>query len=628
MRRLYKYISVCLFLFALESFGVQPDISDPLSELAFKKSWINLIHYESALSGTTGWQSTIKSDDFFLDPNGRSDPLAELKATLAAFAASETSNPNQHAQCRFPARYLWLKANLPEHRAFHVAIKCPLFDEWTRSGSVSSISVVFASGYLGNPASFYGHTLLKFNFAGDNAQGNLMDVSVNYGALMDGTNDSMAAYIFKCIFGGYDGGFSHIRFYFHNHNYGDHELRDLWEYKLDLPKGAVDLIVAHSWEVLGKRFTYYFLRGNCADRLGELLQVVDGLNIIPENRSWTIPQAVIHKLSGIRYQNKPLLAEVKYYPSRQSRFYEKYSNLSPKLVTLLRELVAREKKLEDETFKTLPVLSKQAVLDALIDYYQFVGNPITEAPLEMKLAYSGALSARYELPPGLPKVERVVPPHPETARPPGWMQAGWAYNSALGHVFSVRARAAYYDELDYGSGHVPNSALGMGDLQIFNRSGQWYINNIAFFNVDSVSPGISGLPGDNGAAWKIRVGAEQHRLFCDHCLVARAQGDIGVGRQWNSSLFTAAFVGGAIQNNRADQGFGFTRASGTVIVKEGDRFAMKLDYERRFPLGAAQGSYGIAHAEARWLIDSTTDFRIGYDHDSAHQLSMGLGFYW
>lgn len=34
-------------------------------------------------------------------------------------------------------------------------------------------------------------------------------------------------YVFKGVFGGYEGGFSNTEYYHHNHNYGETELRDL-----------------------------------------------------------------------------------------------------------------------------------------------------------------------------------------------------------------------------------------------------------------------------------------------------------------------------------------------------------------------------------------------------------------
>jgi len=599
-----------------------------LPELATEATWLKLGHYEPSGHTPTGWVSTIHGGDFFVDPHGSTDPLSELQATVRALNDPPGGDPDQHAQCRFPARLLWLKRRLGDQAAFRADITCPAFIAWTKSASVSSISVVFASGFLGNPASYYGHTLLKFNFQGGDRRTTLMDVSVNYGAILEGKHDGQIAYLVKSLVGGYDAGFSHIHFYYHDHNYGNHELRDLWEYRLDLSPEDVDLVVAHAWEVLGKRYTYYFFRGNCADRMAELLEVVDGVDIVPRNRPWIVPQALMQSLFAARYQGRPLVADVIYHPSRQSRFYEKFLSLAQGDADLLADLVARKSSFESPQFQSQTTSAKQAILDALLDYYQFVDNPVAEATTQAKQDYADALSVRYQLPPGVPQVRPRVPDSPDRARPAGWVQVGVGHNTITGDLLSLRVRPAYYDALDFDSGHVRYGSLAMADTQIDILRGRIRINRFDAIHVESVNPGISGLAGDRGAAWRLGVGAAQARLWCEDCLVARAEADVGYGHQWNSAVFSAAYLGGALQNDRAGQGFGFGRASAVLIASLGESIRAKLGYEFRIPEGGQQAAYGVTQAEVRWAPSSRMDLRARYDHDAASQLSVGIGFYW
>ena len=46
---------------------------------------------------------------------------------------------------------------------------------------------MYVTGYLKNPASFFGHTLIKFNTLKGTQQNNLLDSTLNYGA--DTNND-------------------------------------------------------------------------------------------------------------------------------------------------------------------------------------------------------------------------------------------------------------------------------------------------------------------------------------------------------------------------------------------------------------------------------------------------------
>lgn len=596
-----------------------------LEQLAAESGWIRLLHYEPDRGVASGWRSAIHSPEFFLAAGGGTDPLAELQATLAAMSVPAGIDVDAHAQCRFPARRIWLTQRLGGAGSL-AQITCPRFDGFIRSSEVESVSIIFATGYLGNPASYYGHALLKFNYTGTYSRSPLLDVSVNYGAILTGTDDPLT-YMVKGVFGGYDGGFSHVHYYFHNHNYGENELRDLWEYRLDLPPEAVRLIVAHAWEVLGQRYTYYFFRRNCGFRMAEIVQVVEGVDITPPDRPWTIPQSMIQRLAQARFADRPLLAEVRYHPSRQSRFYERYRSLEREDAHLLGALADGTEVISGSRFQGRPVTSRQAVLDGLIDYYQFVADPETRASGKRDPGYARALAARYRLPPGEPVVAQRLPEAPQLGRPPSWVQLGWMQGSASGEAMSLRIRPAYYDVLDGGSGHVPNGALVMGDVQLRVEEGRVRLQQLDLLAIESVNPALSGLPGDRGAAWKLRAGVEQARLGCRGCLVPRLQGDMGFGRQIRDGLFAAAYVGGAVQTNRFEQGPGFIRASANLIFKPSAGFAVRLGYEHRQPVGGA-AAYGLSQAELRLAFGARSDLRLAYANDEAHLLTIGLGHYW
>ncbi len=626
-------ISHVPFIFFLVLFSTpnnaQNTIPGKIRSLASEPEWLKLEHYELDRTSTTGWRSTIHSSDFFLARDGRNNPATELQATIRAFNEALKGEPDTHAKCRFPARWLWLKLKLNNNTVFqHNNFKCPAYDRWKRSGNITSISIVFVTGYLGNPASYFGHTLLKFNSKGDNKKTPLMDVSVNFGAILD-KHDDPVTYIFKSVSGGYEAGFSHIHFYFHEHNYGDNELRDMWEYQLDLPQEAVNLIVAHSWEVLGKRYNYGFFRDNCAFRMAELLEIIDGITITPDRTPWIIPQALIEKIGVSKYHGRPILKKVRYLPSRQSRFYEKYLSLSTHEKIILKNLAEEKTDFSEQKFRTLTSTSKQEVLDTLMDYYQFVGSPWALAKNNIKEKYTKALSKRYQLPPGKPSFKKIRPTSPHLARPIGWAQSAWVYNSTTGNSLSLRIRPAYYDSLDADSGNVKNSSLVIADLQLNISHDRAYIQKLDLVGIDSASSGLTNISGDGKIAWKLHIGAEQARLACGNCLIGRLEGDYGLGRQWSGNLFGAIYIGAAIQNRWTNQGLGFARTSATIIIGSGKNLKMRATYEQRFPIdGNHQGSYGVTGVEARWSIANYLDIRLNYIRDRAEQVSLGAGLYW
>jgi len=81
----------------------QPD----LFTISNDPAWQRLLYYDRDAK-----RSDVVSADYFLSPEGRTDPLKELTATLKAYSAPFSEEGEQHARCRFPARYLWLSQRL------------------------------------------------------------------------------------------------------------------------------------------------------------------------------------------------------------------------------------------------------------------------------------------------------------------------------------------------------------------------------------------------------------------------------------------------------------------------------------------------------------------------------------
>ena len=85
------FFSVCRILPVQAGFEYSPE-------------WLAVVHYRP---DGNGYKSTIDSDPFFLSPEGKTSPLAELAATIDLFV-----NSNEvEKKCLFPALYKLLKKN-------------------------------------------------------------------------------------------------------------------------------------------------------------------------------------------------------------------------------------------------------------------------------------------------------------------------------------------------------------------------------------------------------------------------------------------------------------------------------------------------------------------------------------
>lgn len=595
-----------------------------IQELARHPTWLKLLKYESGGLAGDQYLSAVVSPDFFIAADGPSNPENELRSTMAALAKHLEGDPDDHAQCRFPARYQWLRsrgllANSVKH-------ECPGFNGWIFGDATDSISIVFATGYLGNPASYFGHTLLKFNSSQQRNTSDLLDVTVNYGAVIP-PGVGPVSYIFNGATGGFSAGFSHIEYYFHDYNYGELELRNLWEYQLDLEPDEVRFVMAHAWELLGREFTYYFFRKNCAYRMAEVVEIVDGIDVIPRRRPWTVPQVIVGKADRLEREGRPLIASQRFHASRQSVFFHAYGNLDASERVALKSLILDES--GDDALVDLPEQSQARVVDAAIDYYSYLMPKDEPADSELSRKYRAMLALRFALPRGRRSPVPEPRSGPETDRNPGYVSLGLVdYSGEQGVGGSLRVRPAYYDPLDATISHVPNSELSLGDIILDFGDGEVRLRQAKLFRVEAVNSSMSGLPGDSGRSWILGLGAVEQYPGCDDCLVARFEGDIGRSTQAPGNSTVGFYVGGALQDNRNDFGNAFARVSGYLNSDLGERVRVRARYELRYHIDSARDLEDVISVEGRWALARNWDIRLEWRKNRTRSARLALGYYW
>ena len=624
MLRLLIYFVVLLSYptFADKQAGTK---SPSLEMLSQHKIWLNLVHYEG---DSDAQLSAIHDDEFFLASDGQSNPLSEMRASIAAFNKADKGPDGALLICQFPARALWLNQQGAVNDSVLDFTSCDKYQEWRRNGDIDGISVIYVTGYLGNPASFYGHTLLKFNSAKSSKATELEDSSLNFGAIVPDQENPLV-YIVKGLFGGYDAGFSHIQYFFHNHNYGENELRDMWEYELNLEQADVDLLVAHAWEVLGRKYTYYFLKENCAYRMAELFNILEGVDVVPDNLIWTYPQTLINNIAEAEYQGAPLVKSIKLQPSRQSRFYEKYQDLSDAEKDAVSEAVESLKRFEEETLKNLPEDSQKRVLDALLDYYQLVRDRELLAEDEANLSYNKVLSLRFLSAAGsaqFTKAERPEEPH--AGRPPSLVALGYFNHQDAGNYLRLRVRGAYYDALDASAGHNAYSQLSMGEFGLASVDGNTFLDYLDIIRIESIGEYSTGLEGDSGHAWTLTFGQERFDPSCLNCEVLRFQGDTGYGINLSDNVVVAGFIGGALQEHYSDEKAYFLRAKLVAQVNFNNDFRWRTSYEFREHFTDSEFNRGYLNSQMRFELDKHWELRLIYNKGMSEELGLSLGYYW
>jgi hypothetical protein len=260
-----------------------------LSQPDFRSSqWLALLHQNQ------GPSSVEAGKPFFLSENGHWDPLAEGAANVIA------ASTDREWACRFPARAMFLGKTIPREGP-----ACESWWRWKEAVNASSAELVFAAAYINSPSSMYGHTLLKFPRRGKTEGHELLDYTLNFGAV---TGDVVGIpYIWKGLTGGFSGIFAMAPFYLKVKEYNFVENRDFWVYPLNLTEPEMELLLAHSYEVREAQFPYYFLKKNCSYFLLDLLEVVrPGQRLTSSFPLWAVPMDTIRILEEKKWMgDKP-----------------------------------------------------------------------------------------------------------------------------------------------------------------------------------------------------------------------------------------------------------------------------------------------------------------------------------
>lgn len=591
-------------------------------ELSQKSKWHKLLHYKK---NTKNVKSEIISPDFFLDENGRVNSQAELIATIKYLF--DTNNDQQNI-CRFPARFKWLKKELNIDDLAHFSFdNCKEYNEWTKNGDIKSISIVFASGHLSNPASFYGHILLKFNTDADNDD-NLLDSSLNYGAITP-ENENPIVYIIKGLAGGYESAFTNQIFYRHNHKYAENELRDLWSYQLNLSDEQVEQLTDHSWELLGKNFTYYFLKQNCGYRMAELLNLVIDDRLLPRMKQWAMPSDMLQKITDINNGEKPLIKNIKRIKSRQNAFREKFVELSRTERNIVEEFISIKSAENIFHINKLSDQENKRIIDTLFDYYAFILTKDNVDKVDIEFRRQSLIIDRLQL--DTKKViwaNNAVVHSPDKSQYSSMLQLSPVYNNRLGEAVDLRFRAAYYDYLSVNNGRAPFTQMSMLDITTTYQENKLRLKELDLLNIETLNISPTGLSEDTDYAWKVKTGAKNLNLECGGCLHTYVLGGIGKG----FSLYNESAIYGMITSEISAFG------PESVQLKSGFTIGLIAGYgdwwKTHFEVGILESITSdhklnkFVSWENRFLNSQTYDIRLKISYNEATEIKFSTSYYW
>lgn len=488
-------IVIALLLLSFSSFA------QDLTALSKDITWRRLVHYKSTLFGV---ESEADTDSFFVAKDGKTNPLSELEATLAAFKRID-----KDILCRFPARYQWLskQTSLPPF-TFQA---CTEYIKLKEKLSAQSASLIFSSYYINTPASAFGHTFLRMNRHKHGAKKEdkteLLDYGINYAAVMD-TNNALV-YAIKGIFGLFPGVFTSIPYYYKVREYNDHESRDLWEYELDLSQEQIDLIVAHVWEMGQTGFDYYYFTENCSYQILALIDLVDPkYNSLGRIPFYVIPVDTVRAAAD----ETGLVSAKIYRPSALTRLEYGTKDMPLEKLRLVKNLTDDPVKYETEVKKYPTIVEQAEILDSAIEAMDFTyAKDLLLGEGKKRNDKHSLLVMRAENPEISKDKEYKIPENmfPDTAHKSQRLGLSQGYSGSEGIYQQIAMRFALHDMLDPLPGQPPSSEITFADVglrlqkQDYRPSDKLLINHLDIFRVRNSQP-VS--PWQQNFSWNARIG--------------------------------------------------------------------------------------------------------------------------
>lgn len=498
-----------------------------IAKVSQSTPWLRLLHYEKTWRG---YKSELDGQGFFFAENGKTDPQAELLASLRAI--TENIHPvgkfKLPPRCAFPERTRFL------NDTFQLRLKpsaCPMFESFMgRFHNPQGLSLVFSSAYPNNPASMFGHTFLKIKSDRDT---DLLDNGVNFAAAV-ADDENPFAFMYFGVTGGYPGQWSVQPYYVKVREYVNFESRELWEYDIHFTPEETHRLLAHLWEIeTNSYFDYYFFDENCS------YQVLKAIEAIKP--SWTLDRHKIYMIPGesIKFalQQEGVLKSVQYRPSLYKKMWQRYAGLSPDEKNAFKKLI--DKKIPLDQVSSRPVLDS-AVL--YLDYLKSEDKDHFEK--QYKDLHLAVLQRRAQLGVATKEEEQRFPEISGTTRP-DWGHDSYYWQWGVGHrqyqpsndeTFTrLRLRSAYHDLLNHDLGYSPFSQIEFPSIefQYNDRSRKFHIEEILGLATTSLTP-INDLRTPISYRMSVAMKTDREFKFCDECSVFT--GEAGAGMTAASGL--------------------------------------------------------------------------------------------
>lgn len=483
--------------------------------VGYSQEWVKLLHLPAI-----GRRSLISARGFFLaDGNGR-DPEAELKASI------EHARSDPDFACRFPAR-----AEVLRRRLGLVIRPCPAVEAWKAGVRGDTLSLVFVSQYVSNPASFFGHSFLLF---GDRKKALNMHVALTHAAQIPEDVGGLI-YAFEGLTGGFPGEYSAEPNYIKIQEYSGIENRDMWTYELEMSPEQIEQLLNHVWE-LAKMAPepYYFLNRNCSVRIYNALAAVHpNLEFLPRYSPYVLPIETMKRVVAVTRR-------VSYRPSQRALLDRRFRDAGDEVRAEFSELTG---------VKSTPEQSRNVeTLELALEYFEFKKS-VQAGNLDQKQRnlFESVLRERARAGSRPPRPDEPTSDGPHKSHGT-WRFAAGGERQAGESIGIYRFSPFHHSLLQKSVGFLPDSEVIFLDGRFSSRSSSdWKLNEIVFLSVANFVPHATF---DSRWSWRTRLGLVRF-IECESCMNPNGEALMGKStRPYPGVVFYA--LGGVGANDTSE----------------------------------------------------------------------------
>lgn len=461
--------------------------------------WLRLVNYRETL---TGYESEADDQSFFVSPDGKYSPEKELLAFITSIQ-NQDIDPKKNSFCRFPARVRWLKKHMMVPAS---QVECKDYAVFKNRLAAKSLTVVFSSYYLNNPASSFGHTFIRLGKQtysernADSTATELLDTGINYGALTG--NAHAVVFAIGGLTGHFSGNYNAVPYYYKVREYNDFETRDLWSYQLDMTQEEIDLIVDHIWELGNTRFNYFFLTENCSYHVLSILEAArPSLHLHAHLPNlYTIPSETLKALEA-----EKLVKKITFRPASSTQFYHQLNLLNKQDKQQVNDLVFKHKEVTEEDPTKKALIYDTAI--SLVDYKY--AKKILKGDAEAQAIKRPLLVSRSKIPVRSPELD-----YSEKMKNPPHLGHGQKRLMVTGvnqegkNFADFEWRFAFHDYLDNDIGYPPSTKMEVVKA-IYRTDG--HDHQLRDFSLVDVVMLGKWDTFNKASSWKVKLGQWQTR---------------------------------------------------------------------------------------------------------------------